>query len=329
MGVFDWIGMGESILGPKNSKIDKELSGSWSVTIGTAIQGNYGTTLQSYYGPYITHCVDTSWLGLGFLANRFLNELAPGWPIPEGTFSQFGGNVLGSLFSGIGGYVTWVYGPNITATYGGPTGTITRAKSFTKTAYPSDPLPLGLLLGKKEKALPPAPAGSSPNGVDAVALANKDKKVLLMVNLLSWVLNLTIAALELAVKFEYSSYHPNPDPDQNNILEQPNPSEDNYPLGGINFILGAVPPRIMAFIYTVETAGSFEFWGPSSAKKAKDHAKDVLGVVGISPGTPEMLPYSEAKTKHAVKMTQDSIDALVLLIAALVIVVGFAASSKK
>jgi hypothetical protein len=323
MGVFDWIGDVAS-LGPKDNKFAKYFTGSWSVTIGTAIQGNYGTTLQSYFGPYITHVVDTS-LGVGFLVGKYVNELAVGWPFPEGTFSQFGGNVVGSLFTGIGGYVTWVYGPNITVNYGGPVGTITRAKSFTKTAYTADAqgIPLGLI----GKGTDLKPAGAAPKGIDAETMASGDKKILEAINLLSAVLNYTIAILELTVKFAYSSFTTSEttDPNTNEIIEQPNPSEDNYPLGKIDFILGQLPPRIMAFIYSIDTVGSFEFWGTANANKVKAFMKKITDFLHISPGPKSWLAYSQATANECLQSSVDSIEALVVVVAALAVILGILA----
>jgi hypothetical protein len=331
MGVFDWIGTGNTALQTlgiedKNSKFSKYFKGSWSVTVGTAIQGNFGTTVQSYYGPYITHVVDTSFGGVGFLAGQYLNEI---FPIPVGTHNQFDSNVLGSLVFGISGYITWVYGPNITASYGGPTGTITRAKSFEKTAYAQAPTKTGLPLGLSGKGTDLTPAGAPPDGVDAVTMANADKKVLLVVNLLSLVLNITVAVTELVVKFAYSSFHsadPN-DPTDNETIEQPNPSEDNYPLTGIDFGITLLATRMMAIIYATETAGSFETWAAASAKKAKDQAADIAAIIGISPGTPEMMPwFVKAKTQEGLHMTEDSLDSLMVLIAVLLVILGAAAA---
>jgi hypothetical protein len=330
MGVFDWIqdidtARGMVDPGFKNSKNAKKFMGSWSVTIGTVITGNYGTTLQSYYGPYITHVVDTGMLGLGYWAGQYLNELGlPTFIAPEGTFSQFGNNFLASLLGGIGGFVTWVYGPNITVNYGGPAGTITRAKMFKKTAYTSEKGKFGIPLGLVGKDIKLTPAGAPPEGVLATEMATADKKILEAVNLLSILLNYTVAILELTAKFAYSSFHSaDPkDPTDNDTLEQHDPSEDDYPLSAIDFVVGALPPRIMAMIYTIETAGSFEFWGTATASKLKAFVERITNALHVSPDPTSWFAYSQATAEQCKKSSMDSIEAVVGTAATLMIVLG-------
>jgi hypothetical protein len=302
MGVFDWIGLGASLFG--SEKFAKHFKGSWGVTIGTAISGNYGSTMESYYGPYITHVVDTPIFNLAFLAGRYFNPLDP-----------FSGTVLG----GMGGCVTWVYGPNTAVTYGGPYSEVTRAKIFSKTAYtaetpevPKAGIPLGLWGPGTD--LIPAPKGNPPKGLEAFEIATADKKTLLVVNLLSVLLNVTVATLELAAKFKYSSFNP----DDKNKLEQPDPTEDDYPLGGINFILSFLPTRIMGLIYTLELAGSLEAWGKAWVKAAKDFFNDVKDKVTY---LPKLLV---ALLEKAGMTTADAIATLVFAVWLLGIVIGIA-----
>jgi hypothetical protein len=298
MTALNWIGAYESVFGSKDSMFGKYFKGTFGVTIGDAISGNYGTTLQSYFGPYITHCVDTRWLGLAGFLGRYLNDLDP----------------FMGMVAGIGGYVTWVYGPNITVNYGGPAGTISRAKSFTKTAYTAEKTGIPLGLWGSETDLVPAPKGQPPKGVEADEIATADKKVLLAVNLLSMLLNYTVAALELAAKFKYSSFDPN-----DKHITLPDPSEDNYPLGGIDFVLGKIPSRIMGVIYCLELAGSWSTWGENWVKGAKDFFKDLVSPVTVP------AKYLEAKLEKAGMNTEDAISTLVFAVVLLGVIIGIAA----
>jgi hypothetical protein len=247
MPVFNWLGdvawAGGELGNTKAYALARYFRGTWTVTVGTTLTGSYGTTQQSYYGPYITHVVDTSFGGIaGFLGN-YLNDSSP----------------FMGLLTGISGYVTWIYGPNITVNYGGPLVTITRAGSFTKTAQTVDKkdVPLGLWGKDTGLIVDFTPAGKDPKGPEAEAIRDADQALVEVVNILSLVLNLTVAALELAVKFGYSNYDP-----QLDQMSGYDPSKDNSPTGGdiMDFIVTQLPPRIMGVIYAMEKAGSLESW---------------------------------------------------------------------
>jgi len=257
MPVFNWLGdvawVGGKEGNTKAAALARYFRGTWTVTVGSTVTGSYGTTLQSYYGPYITHVMDTSFGGItGFLGN-YLNDASP---------------FLSGLM-GISGYVTWIYGPNITVNYGGPLATITRAASFTKTAQTADKkdVPLGLW-GDGSGLVPDfTPAGKNPQGPEALAINAADQSLVTVINILSLVLNITVATLELAVKFAYSNYDPKLDQ-----MSAYDPSKDSSPTGGdiMDQIVVQLAPRIMGVIYSMEKAGSLESWWMAAKKPVVD-----------------------------------------------------------
>jgi hypothetical protein len=299
MSALNWIGTGAGLLGKITDdkaaaalkKFSRYFQGTFGVTIGNAIAGNFGTTLQSYYGPYITHCVDTKWMGAaGFLGN-FLNA--------SNAFES-------SLVSGVGGYVTWVYGPNITVNYGGPAGTVYRCKKFEKTASYLGPW------GDAEDPLDyiPHPKGEKPKGPEAEVISDADKAMAKVVTALSVVLNLMVAILEVAAKFTYTNYDSSPN--------LPDPSDNNYPLGGINLALGFVPPRLMGLIYAIERAGSLETFGSAWVKCAKDFLIDVVTLMGAAKD-------EKAKLQSASWSAEDAIAMILAAITVLAAILGLAA----
>ena len=303
MGVFNWLGdaawVGGKLGNTKAMALARYFTGTWTVTIGNAVTGNYGTTLQSYYGPYITHVMDSRFGGIAGFLGSYLNEVSP---------------LMGMLL-GISGYVTWIYGPNITVNYGGPVANITRASSFTKTAQTRGQIgspmfddqarpvwlkerqdvPLGLWGSGTDLTPDLTPAGKDPKGPEAKAINEADEGIRTAVNVLSLVLNLSVAALELAVKFAYSNYDPGKG------LQAYNPADDNSPLGGdiLDFIVVLLAPRIMAIIYCIEVAGSCGAWGEAALKEAKDLAADVAGAVAYP------FKYLGAKLAEGAHQTQD------------------------
>jgi hypothetical protein len=293
MPVFNFLGdaawVGGELGSTKAYALARYFRGTWTVTVGTTITGSYGTTQQSYYGPYITHVVDTRIAGLlGFLGN-YVNDTSP----------------FMGLLTGISGYVTWIYGPNITVNYGGPVATVTRATSFTKTAQTADKKDMPLGLWGKDTDLDYTPAGNDPKGPDAAAIKEADKALVEVVNILSLVLNLTVAALELAVKFGYSNYDPKLDQ-----MSGYDPSQDNSPTGGdvMDFIVTQLPPRIMGVIYAMEKAGSLESWWMAVKKPVVDFFKAVLS------GIEYAASYVLAKMKEVQQGIEDVINAVVLVI---------------
>jgi hypothetical protein len=290
MPVFNWLGdiawAGGKLGNTKAYALARYFRGTWTVTVGTTLTGSFGTTQQSYYGPYITHVIDTRFGGIaGFLGN-YVNDASP----------------FMNLLTGISGYVTWIYGPNITVNYGGPVGQITRATSFTKTAQTAkkEDVPLGLW--GEGTDLDPfwKPAGEDPKGEQAKALLAADKVVVKWVNVLSLILNLTVASLELAVKFGYSNYDP-----QLKELSGYDPSADNSPTGGdvMDFIVTQLPPRIMGVIYSMEKAGSFESWWMAVKKPVVDFYE---AWVAAQPSADSYRQVLEAKVEQG---TDDAIQA--------------------
>jgi hypothetical protein len=153
--------------------------------------------------------------------------------------------------------------------YGGPVATVTRAASFTKTAQTADKkdVPLGLWGEGSDLAADFTPAGKDPKGPEALAINEADKALVEVVNILSLVLNLTVAALELAVKFAYSNYDPKLDQ-----MSAYDPSKDSSPTGGdvMDFIVTQLPPRIMGVIYSMEKSGNLESWWMAVKKPVVD-----------------------------------------------------------
>jgi hypothetical protein len=286
MGVFDWLGTASNILGW--DAIASKFRGTFAVTCGDAISGIFGTTIQSYYGPYITHVVDARWGGLGGLVGAYLNESSA---------------LLGLL--GVNGYVTWVYGPNITVNYGGPVSVIQRAavlnKTATKPTEPKDPIPLDVLKSPPDFA----PTGEKTTSGDDIAAADRD--TLNMVHFLSLVLNLTVATLELTVKFKYTDF---------------DPTKDNQPVSAkhIDTAISLLVPSMMGMIYGIEKAGGVESWGSAVAKNAKDIVEDVVKVV-----TYPFTKHQKAKTKEAAQATTDAVGLIALLIDSLLIIGAVAA----
>jgi hypothetical protein len=301
MPVFNWLGdaawVGGKLGNTKAAALARYFRGTWTVTVGTTLTGSYGTTQQSYYGPYITHVVDTRFGGIaGFLGN-YLNDVSP----------------FMGLLTGISGYVTWVYGPNITVNYGGPVATVTRAASFSKTAQTADKkdVPLGLWGEGTGLIADFTPAGKDPKGADAKAINEADQAIVTVVNILSLILNLTVAALELAVKFAYSDYDPKLD-----HMSGYDPSKDNSPTGGdvMDFIVTQLPPRLMGVIYAMEKAGSLESWWMAAKKPVVDFFDDVINGIDYA------STYIGAKMKELQQGIEDvgeAIAALIKILAAL------------
>jgi hypothetical protein len=246
--------------------------------------------------------VDTRFGGIaGFLGN-YLNDVSP----------------FMGLLTGISGYVTWIYGPNITVNYGGPVATITRAPSFTKTAQTADKkdIPLGLWGPDTDLVQDYVPAGKDPKGPEALAIKAADEALLKGVNILSLILNLTVAALELAVKFAYSNYDP-----KLQELTGYDASADNSPTGGdiMDFIVTQLPPRIMGWIYALEKAGSWHSWWMAVKKVVVDFFKAVVSGVEYAGS------YISAKMKEVEQGIKDVTHGIEQMIAILAALMGIVA----
>jgi hypothetical protein len=278
MGVFGLVSLIGSHVGSDDTQ--KLFKGQWDVTLGSFVQGIYGTTIQSYYGAYITHVVDGSVMGLGGLVGDYLNDSNP-------LFGAFG----------ISGYVTWIFGPNITVNYGGPVAVIQRAPSITKTGKtppknkddPGTPIPLPSM---------PAMIGYKPSGEPTTSgddIAAADESTLTAVTLLSLMMNLMIASGELAVKFKYSDY---------------DPAKDNQPVGGtiVDTFASLIVPAMMGVIYNIEKAGGYESWTKAAGKQAKDIYEEV-GKCITHP-----ITYVKSKMNEGGQSTEDTIALLAVLI---------------
>src|SRR4051794_31357663 len=93
MGLFDWVEVG---LGDKNL-LPSWYTGSFSVTIGQAVESIFGGSTERIFGTDATLVVD--------LEDMLLERLAHALPTTT------------ALLGGTGGYVEFVYGSNTTATF--------------------------------------------------------------------------------------------------------------------------------------------------------------------------------------------------------------------
>jgi hypothetical protein len=307
MGALNLFGLLMSGLGKLGAKgaadVARFFRGTWSVTVGNAIQGIFGTTIQSYYGPYITHVMDSEALGIAGFFGKYMND-----PISNSPWK--------SLLFGIDGYVTWIYGANITCNYGGPVAVIQRATALSKTGqvfkYASSD-PKDLTSQKTAKPLSWSlkdytAEGDKPKSDDIEATAAADGATLKAINILSIVLNLTVAILELTVKFGYSSYDPKKDA---NRLQSYDPSADDSNLSSdspvpdiIDVVIALLVPRLMNIIYGIEKAGWNESFAATCLKQAGDFFKDVASAIAYP------FSYAGAKLGEGAQSTQDAIKTL-------------------
>src|SRR5262245_3814912 len=110
MSLFDWVEMG---FASKGEEIPG-FTGAFSVTIGDTVSGSYGAYYDNYFGPYVLMCCDPEAMLLGPLEHYL--------PLASG------------LMSGIGGMVTFCYGPSISSTYVGAQVAVRRAPNVGKSS---------------------------------------------------------------------------------------------------------------------------------------------------------------------------------------------------
>jgi hypothetical protein len=228
MGVFNWIGLSSTLAGVCGSdeakKFSQYFSGSYGVTLGTAVGGFYGSRDTHIYGTETKMVTSGMFGGVGGLLGVFLDE----WSFP---FVRM---------LGLSGDVSFALGARTSVTYGGPQTTIRRGPVINK----STGKPLGnswmklLTNGAELAAQQPADA----TGRDA---ADMDAKTVRTLEILAQLLTTATAASELAIAFKYPTYNSKTDKD---AFDTPNV---------INMVFTQLSKTLMAIIYGIETASTY------------------------------------------------------------------------
>lgn len=190
------------------------MKGSFSVAIGDVVAGIFGARHTHIFGSEIKLVCDP----LDFAFGR-LEEKVP---------------AVAALLNGIGGQATFVYAQNTSATYGGPKVDIRRATNYNKqTDY----------IIPREGA--PPHVSDPPDPIDV--------ELCIAVTVLSVLVNLVPAVLELVVRFKYPSYG------ATNPSEQTQNTINGY--GETPKILNdcayTITSRLMGFLKEIEGRGNF------------------------------------------------------------------------
>lgn len=171
MGIMEWIDGGMEIA---DFEKPAAMKGSFGVTIGDAVAGFFGARYTHIFGSEVKLVCDPEDMLFGQLEHYL--------PLTS------------ALLGGIGGQATFVYGSNIGATYWGPKVEIRRAPTHNKCS--DYILPHAKFIGPV-----PNPASGLAKPVDPI-----DEAMCAAVAVLSVLVCVVPAALELAIRFKYPAY---------------------------------------------------------------------------------------------------------------------------
>jgi hypothetical protein len=170
MGLFDWLELGLAVHGEEPEFFKEWFKGSFDVTLGEQIAGVIGGCNKYVLGQDVSVVCDP--------LDMFLSAGEQAWPITSG---------LVALSKGIGGRVDLTYGSTFHAHYVGPTVTVRRGHSDTKTSE-------NTLIHKKSEDNP----DEETDEIDVLTSV--------AAGALSLLINAVSTALELALHFAYPKF---------------------------------------------------------------------------------------------------------------------------
>jgi hypothetical protein len=224
MGALDWLDVGL-----QDHHVEADWwKGSFSVTMGDALLGTFGSYNSHTFGSQITLVADPEEILFGKIAEA----------IP----------LVSALVGGIGGSTTFVYGSTTTATYLGPATEIRRAPSISKTTKYQLPR-----VGDKM-------TGAGDGATDPIDMA-----LCVAVGALSALIVLVPAVMELVIRFKYSQYGQPASSSEHSGSGSGEGHGESEGQGRTPEILKTcacmITTRLMGLLKMLETKGSLLQWG--------------------------------------------------------------------